>query len=116
MPFTLAPKNMRAKRKQREHYDFVVARALAPMPTLVEYTLPFVRVGGIFVAYKAVDAEQETAGAKRGIEQLGGRVREVVRVHLAELEDVRHLVIIDKIGSTPETYPRAGGAPKSKPL
>lgn len=102
--------------KQREQFDFVVARALAPMPTLVEYTLPFVRVGGIFIAYKAVEAEQETAGAKRGIERLGGRLREIVRVKLADLEDVRHLVVIDKIAPTPDAYPRAGGAPKSKPL
>lgn len=102
--------------KQREHYDFVVARALAPMPTLVEYTLPFVRVGGIFVAYKAVEAEQETTSAMRGIERLGGRVREIVRVQLGDMDDVRHLVVIDKVAPTPKTFPRAGGAPKKNPL
>ncbi|TAH50096.1 MAG: 16S rRNA (guanine(527)-N(7))-methyltransferase RsmG [Chloroflexota bacterium] len=102
--------------QQREHFDFAVARALAPMPTLVEYTLPFVRVGGVLIAYKAVDAQEETAQAKRGIEILGGRLREIVSVKLGDLDDVRRLVVIDKIAPTPERYPRAGGAPKSKPL
>ncbi len=102
--------------KHRERFDFAVARALAPMRTLVEYTLPFVRVGGICIAYKAVEAEEETRAAKRGIEILGGRVREIVAVKLGDLDDVRRLVVIDKTAPTPDLYPRAGGAPKSKPL
>lgn len=102
--------------KQREQYDFVVARALAPMPTLVEYTLPFARVGGLVIAYKAVEAESETKAAERGIERLGGRLREILPVKLAEMQDVRRLVVIDKVARTPDTYPRAGGAPKKKPL
>lgn len=102
--------------KHREQFDFAVARALAPMRTLVEYTLPFVRVGGIMIAYKALDADQETHQAKRGIEMLGGKLREIITVKLGDLDDVRHLVVIDKIAHTPATYPRAGGAPKNKPL
>jgi 16S rRNA (guanine527-N7)-methyltransferase len=102
--------------RHREQFDFCVARALAPMRTLVEYTLPFVRVGGIFIAYKAVEAEEETRGAKRGIETLGGRLREIIPVKLADMDDVRHLVVIDKVAPTPKLYPRAGGLPKNKPL
>lgn len=102
--------------KNREHFDFAVARAVAPMRTLVEYTLPFVKVGGILIAYKAVDAAEETQVAKRANEMLGGRVREIISVKLGDLDDVRHLVVIDKIAPTPELYPRAGGAPKNKPL
>lgn len=101
---------------QREHFHYAVARAVAPLNTLVEYALPFVQVGGIFIAYKAVDAERETHAAKRGIERLGGRVREVVPIKLGDLDDVRHLVVIDKITPTPDAYPRAGGLPKQKPL
>lgn len=100
----------------REDFDFAVARALAPMRTLIEYTLPFVRVGGIAIAYKAVDAEQETAETKRGITILGGRLREIVAVKLGDLDDVRHLVVIDKVAPTPDQYPRGGGLPKNKPL
>lgn len=102
--------------KQRAQFDFVVARALAPMPTLVEYCLPLVRVGGMLIAYKAVEAEAETKQAKRGIESLGGRVREIIPVKLADLDDVRRLVVIDQVARTPELYPRAGGAPKKSPL
>jgi 16S rRNA (guanine527-N7)-methyltransferase len=102
--------------KQRAQYDFAVARALAPMPTLVEYLVPFVRVGGMCIAYKAVDAQTETEAARRGIERLGGRVREIVPVKLADMQDVRRLVVIDKIAPTPKMYPRAGGLPKQKPL
>lgn len=102
--------------KQREQFDFAVARALAPMRTLVEYTLPFVRVGGTMIAYKALDADEETRQANRGIEKLGGKLREIVTVKLGDLDAVRHLVVIDKIARTPDAYPRAGGAPKSKPL
>lgn len=102
--------------KQREHFDFAVARALAPMRTLVEYTLPLVRVGGLCIAYRAVDAAVETEAAQGGIEMLGGRVREIVSVKLGDLDDVRHLVVIDKVKVTPPVYPRAGGLPKNKPL
>lgn len=102
--------------KQRAHYDFVVARALAPMRTLLEYTLPFARRGGVLIAYKAVEAERETAEAQRAIKALGGRAREIIPVQLADLDDVRRLVVIDKIAPTPAVYPRAGGLPKNKPL
>ncbi len=102
--------------KHRERYDYAVARALAPMRTLVEYTLPFVRVGGKFIAYKAVDAESETAEAERAITKLGGRMVEIFPIKLADLEDVRQLVVIDKVAQTPAAYPRPGGAPKNKPL
>lgn len=102
--------------RERAHFDFAVARALAPMRTLVEYTLPFVRVGGVLVAYKAVDAEAEAESAKHALKLLGGRTREIVPVKLADLEDVRHLIVIDKLSPTPKTYPRAGGLPKSNPL
>lgn len=102
--------------QSRARFDFAVARALAPMRTLVEYTLPFVRVGGTLVAYRAVEAQQETMQADKAIQLLGGRVREITGVKLGTLDDVRHLVIIDKVQSTPNEYPRAGGAPKNKPL
>jgi len=102
--------------QERAAYDYVTARAVAEMRTLAEYTFPFARVGGCVIAYKAVDAERETADAQRAIETLGGRVREIVRVKLADLDDVRHLVVIDKIAPTPKVYPRAGGAPKNHPL
>lgn len=102
--------------RYREQYDFATARAVAPMRTLVEYSLPFVRVGGLFIAYKAVEAEEETRAAQSGIERLGGRVREIIPVKLADLADVRHLVVVDKITLTPPLFPRQRGLPVKKPL
>jgi 16S rRNA (guanine527-N7)-methyltransferase len=104
------------RENEREQYDFAVARALAPMRTLVEYSLPFVRRGGTLVAYKAVHAEQETQEAGGAIERLGGQLREIVRIKLGDMQDVRHLVVIDKVAPTPRLYPRAGGAPRDNPL
>ncbi len=104
------------KPRERAAYDYVVARALAEMRTLLEYTLPFARVGGCVIAYKALGAKEETARAQRALELLGGRVRAIIPVKLADLDDARQLVVIDKIAPTPDAYPRAGGAPKNRPL
>jgi 16S rRNA (guanine527-N7)-methyltransferase len=100
----------------RAMFDYAVARAVAPLRTLAEYALAFVRVGGLFIAYKAVEAEAEAREARRGIELLGGKLREVTPVRLGTRDDVRHLVVVDKIGPTPKIYPRSGGLPRSKPL
>ena len=99
----------------REKYDAAVARAVADLATLLEYALPFVRVGGLFVAQKGVDVEEEVRRAERAIVELGGRLHEVMPVRLPGLEP-RHLIVVDKIAATPRKYPRAGGAPKRKPI
>jgi 16S rRNA (guanine527-N7)-methyltransferase len=101
--------------KHREKYDVAVARAVAGMATLVEYTLPFVRVGGIFVAQKGVAIDEEMQTAARAIRVLGGRVRSIIPVQLPELEQ-RHLVVVEKISKTPPQYPRRAGLPKQEPL
>lgn len=101
---------------ERETYDFAVARAVAELRTLVEYSLPFVRVGGAFIAYKALEAQAEAEAAAHAIEALGGRVREIILVKLPFKDDVRHLVVIDKVAPTPARYPRRSGMPEKKPL
>ncbi len=99
----------------REHFDYAVARAVADLATLIEYALPFVRVRGTFVAQKGVDVDEETRNATRAIRLVGGELREVMPVELPGLER-RHLVVIDKVARTPETYPRRAGIPERKPL
>jgi len=99
----------------REKYDVAVARAVADLATLLEYALPFVRIGGVFVAQKGVDVTQELEHAVPALRQLGGRLREVAAVHLPGLEP-RHLIVVEKIAQTPARYPRAAGAPRKKPL
>jgi 16S rRNA (guanine527-N7)-methyltransferase len=100
----------------REAYDWVVARAVAAMPTLVEYLLPLCRRGGYCLAQKGEDAVAETASAEVAIRLLGGSLSVLVPVELPGLAETRHLVIIKKVASTPDRYPRRPGMPAKRPL
>ena len=77
----------------RGSYDCVVARAVAPLNTLCEYCLPFVKTGGIFIAYKAGDCEEETAAAKNAVKILGGDKADIIKRRLDD-DTVRSLVVI----------------------
>jgi 16S rRNA (guanine527-N7)-methyltransferase len=83
---------------------------------LVELTLPFCRIGGRFIAQKKGEVDQEIARAEKAIAVLGGRLDETKKVELDEFTDARYLVIIDKICSTPDKYPRRAGVPKRRPI
>ncbi|MCS7283719.1 MAG: 16S rRNA (guanine(527)-N(7))-methyltransferase RsmG [Anaerolineae bacterium] len=100
----------------REAYDWALARALADMPTLVEYLLPFVRVRGAMLAQKGENAPAEVHSAEEAIRILGGEVRKLVPVGLHGLAETRYLVIVDKRASTPDKYPRRPGIPEKRPL
>jgi 16S rRNA (guanine527-N7)-methyltransferase len=100
----------------REKFDVVLSRAVAALPTLVELTLPFCAIGGIFIAQKKGTIDEEIDRAGRAISLLGGKLREVKRVALSHLPNERHLVVIDKLSPTPEQYPRRPGIPAKRPL
>ncbi len=100
----------------RERYDVVVARAVAPLPALVEYLLPLVKIGGVCVAMKGSEAETEAEQALRAITKLGGRLNRVEPVALPGLPDKRALIVVDKVAPTPALFPRPGGAPRNAPL
>ena len=100
----------------REKFDLVLSRAVAPLPPLVELVLPFCTVGGSFVAQKKGDISSELSRAARAIEILGGGLREVRPVDLAEFADKRYLVVIDKLSPTSPKYPRRPGIPAKRPL
>jgi 16S rRNA (guanine527-N7)-methyltransferase len=102
--------------RYREKFDLALARALAPLPVLVELALPFCEVGGCCIAQKKGDIEREVAQALKAIEVMGGRLGEVKPVGLEELSDKRYLVIIDKIKPTPIEYPRRPGRPTKRPI
>jgi 16S rRNA (guanine527-N7)-methyltransferase len=103
-------------REQREQYDFAVARAVAELRTLVEFTLPFVRVGGRFIAQKTTAAAEETKAAGHALQLLGGAARELIPIQLPSQRETRHLVVIAKVAHTPDKYPRRAGVPSKKPL
>ena len=100
----------------REKFDVVLSRAVATLPTLVELTLPFCAVGGVFIAQKKGDIYSEINQAAKAISTLGGNLRKVKRVDLVEFNDERQLVIIDKVAPTPDKYPRRAGMPAKRPL
>ena len=100
----------------RERYDWALARAVAEMPTLAEYLLPLVRVGGAALAQKGEGAAAEVHGTDAAIATLGGRVRQLLPVELRGLAETRYLVVVDKVAATPERYPRRTGVPKKRPL
>ena len=100
----------------RERFDLVLSRAVAPLSPLVELVLPFCAVGGSFVAQKKGDIKSELSQAAKAIEILGGRLREVKPLELAEFADKRCLVVIDKVAPTPPKYPRRPGMPAKRPL
>jgi len=100
----------------RERYDWALARAVADMPALAEYLLPLVHVGGAVLAQKGEGAAAEVHKADAAIVTLGGRVRQLVPVELRGLAETRYLVVMDKVASTPEKYPRRPGMPQKRPL
>jgi 16S rRNA (guanine527-N7)-methyltransferase len=100
----------------REQFELVLSRAVAPLPTLAELTLPFCALGGIFIAQKKRDIAAELNSASRAISILGGSLREVKTVDLEEFGDKRCLIIFDKVHSTPPEYPRRPGIPAKRPM
>jgi len=100
----------------REQFNIVLSRAVAELATLVELTLPFCAIGGLVIAHKKGDMQQEITRAETAIGLLGGRLKEVRPVTLPEFPDNRSLVVIEKVSLTPEKYPRRPGMPEKRPL
>ena len=105
----------------RERYDVASARAVAALPTLCEYCLPFVRPGGIFLAMKGPEGETEQTAAANAVRMLGGKVRRVKALALPALPDgepggERRILVIDKIAPTPPKYPRPSAKIAKQPL
>lgn len=100
--------------KEKESFDVVVSRAVAELRTLSEYALPFLKTGGIFIAYKSEKTEEELELAKNALAVLGGKLRGVTDV--SRDGNVRKLIVIEKVKPCPEKYPRGKNLPRVKPL
>lgn len=100
----------------RGQFDFVVARAVAPLPTLLEYTLPALRIGGKLLAMKGPQAEEELKTAQNALTQLGGFVETIDSFRWTEEQWERVNICIVKVAETPVRYPRSGGKAKKRPL
>lgn len=100
----------------REQFDLCVSRAVANTATLSEYCLPFIKVGGKFIPYKASDIEEELNQGKKAIQVLGGKLTEVKKLTLPDSDIERSFLFIDKVKNTPKTYPRKAGTASKEPI
>ncbi|MFC4768465.1 16S rRNA (guanine(527)-N(7))-methyltransferase RsmG [Effusibacillus consociatus] len=102
--------------KWRGSFDQVTARALARLPVLLEFCLPFVKVGGYFFAMKGPDGEAELKESAKALQTLGGEVEDVRTFEIKEIEGKRTILVIQKVKDTPKAYPRKAGTPAKKPI
>ena len=100
-------------KEKREAFDFATARAVAAMPVLCEYCIPYIKTGGRFIALKSVN-EDETL-CEKAVKVLGGKIAEIKDYTITN-GDNRRLFIIDKVSQTPTKYPRNPSMIKKKPL
>lgn len=101
--------------KYREQFDLSVSRAVANLASLSEYCIPYTKIGGSFVSYKSVKAEEEIHNAEKAISVLGGKVENICKFELLDTGE-RTLVQIKKIRKTDKKYPRKAGMPSREPI
>ena len=100
----------------REKFDLCVSRAVANMSSLSEYCLPFVKVGGRFIPYKADGCDEEVKTASKAVNILGGKIRKIESYVIPDTDICRKFVVIDKLRNTSAKYPRKAGLPTKEPL
>jgi 16S rRNA (guanine527-N7)-methyltransferase len=100
----------------RESFDLALSRGVAKLRVLLEYTLPFCRLGGMFLALKHENIQQELADATNALDTLGGAYANILPVELSSFSDRRVLVRVLKETSTPSKFPRRPGLPSKHPL
>ena len=100
----------------REHFDICVSRAVANIAVLFEYMLPLVKTGGYCILYKSGEYKQELEQAQYAMKTLGGSLYQTETFTLPGNEIKRSLLVIQKVQTTPEKYPRKAGKPSKAPL
>lgn len=100
----------------REQYDVATARAVAGLPILMEFCVPFVKVGGYFVCLKGPNANLELEESKMAMDILGLEFFEKIDIELPNEELKHNILVFKKIKNTPEKYPRKAGKPAKSPI
>lgn len=100
----------------REKFDVAVSRAVAPLNILIEYMLPFIKIGGKCICMKGNNCEEEIENAKNAIEILGGKIEQIEKINLSKSDNKRTILVIKKIKKTDKQYPRKAGIPTKKPI
>lgn len=102
--------------KYRESYDVVTSRAVAKLNVLLEYMLPYVKVGGLCICMKGPNVSEELEEAKNAIRILGGKLKKVENIILPDSDIERNIIIVEKVNKTLEKYPRKAGIPSKQPI
>lgn len=100
----------------RDNFDFASARAVADLRLLSELCLPYVKVGGQFLAMKSVESGPELEGAAHAVKFMGGRVRETVDYTIPGTDVTHRVVLVDKVAPTLKGYPRRWAKIQKEPL
>lgn len=100
----------------REKFDVATSRAVASLNVLLEYMLPFVKVGGYVICMKGSNLDEELSNSKKALEILGGEIEKVDTFNLPNTDYGRNIIIIKKVKNTPNKYPRKAGTPSKEPL
>lgn len=107
--------DLASKQEYRETYDIATTRAVSNFSTILEYMLPFIKVGGYAICMKGPNYTEEFEEAKVAIEVLGGKFDSIERLNVGnELE--RNIIIIKKVKNTPKKFPRGQGKPLKEPI
>ena len=100
----------------REEYDIVTSRAVANMCVLLEYTLPFLRIGGKCICMKGPNIDEELEESRKALQILGGRIERIEKILLPSSDIERNIIVVKKINETPKQYPRKAGKPSKEPI
>lgn len=100
----------------REQYDVAVSRAVASLNVLLEYMLPFVKVGGYCICMKGSNIEEEVLNSKKILQIMNSKIEKIETFNLPESDYGRNIIIIKKLGKTPQKYPRKAGMPAKEPI
>ncbi len=99
----------------RAKFDYAFARAVTALPVLIEYAVPFLKVGGYFIAYKSADIADEISASSAALQQLNSKITEIYE-YTDNLNIKRKLVVVEKLMATPPKFPRRVGLPGKRPL
>lgn len=103
--------------EMRESFDLCVTRAVAAVNIIAEWCLPFVKTGGLMIAYKGEKAEEECRAGQKAVKILGGEIEKIIPVHSDDPSMTMHqLVLIRKVKPSPAKYPRKAGTARKTPI